>query len=51
MKKHTRHTMPSLRQMRFDAPPAGAARRVHQARPVGEMTPIELRAEVLALIG
>ena len=51
MKKHTQNTMFRLRHPRFDAMPAATARRVHQARPLGVMTPNELRAEVLALIG
>jgi len=40
--------MPRLRQPRFDAQ---QARRTHHARLPGIMTPLELRAEVLALIG
>ena len=50
MNKHNEHKMPRLRQPRFDALQAAAPRRAHARQP-GVMTPLELRAEVLALIG
>lgn len=51
MKTNTKHTMPRLRHPRFDAAMPAANRRTRAARLPRVMTPHELRAEVLALIG
>lgn len=51
MNTHTRIEIPRLRSVRPAHTQPEFARRGQAARPLGVMTPGELRAEVLALIG
>ena len=48
---HTRFEMPRLRLVRLAHPQPEYARREQADRSLGVMTSLELRAEVLALIG
>ncbi|MFC3173108.1 hypothetical protein ACFOD9_02465 [Novosphingobium bradum] len=49
--KNLKHTMPRLRQPHFVALTPWCGERGHAGRAVGVMTPTELRAEVLAILG
>ena len=49
--KITEHTMPRLRQWLGAAAQPGTHRRAPAVRQPGVMSPVQLRAEVLALIG
>jgi hypothetical protein len=51
MKKHTKMTMPRLRRPHAATAPTDYLRRALGGRQAGVMTPTELRAEVVALIG
>ncbi|MDE2441968.1 MAG: hypothetical protein KGP14_13175 [Betaproteobacteria bacterium] len=51
MKKHTKTTMPRLRRPHAASAPTDYLWRALGARQAGVMTPTELRAEVMALIG